>query len=432
MALVLAPPFWPNLPPLSLISLSSFLLSQGQDVDIYDLNNLFFNLTDDALKKSWNISCNKVLEDNMFEILKDKFEKEFSSNIERLCGYERVGFSCYRSNIKTTLKLAGMLKKKRKQMKLVLGGPEITRIHFKTNSKFPQNLKDVADLIVVGAGEKPLLEFVNNEIQDDLVCFRELDRLDGYSFIPGHKKLNINSYPRAKTISLLLSRGCRKRCRFCAERLLYKKFRARSVKNIIDEIRFHRNENGIAYFVFHDSMINTDLKTLENLCTSIIENFGCIPWEAQLGIRPDMPDELLDKIKQSGCYNLFIGLESGSSRTLKRMNKGFTAGDALKFFQKLRTAGLFFGVSMIVGYPGETRADREESLRFLINNKKWIPKIEQVNPFVFYAGTQMNKKYDYRANDGQLARTNEFILRLRENKFKMTNAFLNNLVEKTA
>lgn len=100
-----------------------------------------------------------------------------------------------------------------------------------------------------------------------------------------------------------------------------------------------------------------------------------------------MSDELLSKLKESGCYDLFIGLESGCSKTLKNMNKGFTPEEAKDFFQKLNFAGLFFGVSLIVGYPRETEEDSEQSLKFLIENKDIIPKIEQINPYIYYDGT---------------------------------------------
>jgi radical SAM superfamily enzyme YgiQ (UPF0313 family) len=176
-------------------------------------------------------------------------------------------------------------------------------------------------------------------------------------------------------------------------------------------------------------MVNIDLKFLENLCDAIINNFVKISWEAQMGIRTDMSGRLLDKIKKSGCYNLFIGLESGSNSVLQRMCKGFTSKQAKNFFKQLKSTGLNFGVSMIVGYPGETEKEYRESLKFLIDNKEIIPKIEQINPFVYYEGTKTDKQYDYRYNKEALIRTQSMIKSLKEDKFKMTNAFLNNLVK---
>ena len=71
-ALVLAPPFWPNLPPLSLVHIASYLLAQGQSISLFDLNNKFYNLADEKLKKAWMVSSNIQLEEN---IVKDIIEK---------------------------------------------------------------------------------------------------------------------------------------------------------------------------------------------------------------------------------------------------------------------------------------------------------------------------------------------------------------------
>ena len=105
-----------------------------------------------------------------------------------------------------------------------------------------------------------------------------------------------------------------------------------------------------------------------------------------------------------------------------------TSMDALMFFKKLKKAGLTFGVSLIIGFPGETEADCEESLRFLIENKEFIPKIEQINPFVYYDGTDTHPDDDYRRRKQIVERTRRFVDALRESKFKMTNAFINNLI----
>jgi len=431
-ALVLAPVFWPSLPPLSLIHLGSFLVqNRYKEVALLDLNNRFFNLAQGPLKKAWQISCNRYLEDNIFEILNKDFSGYLSQAIDEILQYQTIGFSVYRSNINTTLILVKLLKQKRKEIKIVLGGPEITRIYFKNKANFPKDLMEIADLLVAGEGEKPLLAFLQGRLKDkNVVCFDELSNLDKFKTIDAYKKLDLNTYPKKQSISLFSARGCRKKCAFCSERLLYKKVRRQSVDNVIAQIDYHRSRQGIKNFIFHDSMLNENLEYLENLCDKIIERFGKINWEAQVAVRPDMPGRLMSKIKQSGCYNLFIGLESGSDKTLKKMRKGFTAALAREFFYRLKEADIWFGVSIIIGFPGETDKQRQNTLDFLIQNKDIIPKIEQVNPFVYYEGTKIEKESDYRFNKETLKKTNDFIESLRKNGFKMTNAFLNNLVEK--
>ena len=109
------------------------------------------------------------------------------------------------------------------------------------------------------------------------------------------------------------------------------------------------------------------------------------------------------------------------------MNKGFTAREAVGFFKKLNSAGLFFGVSIIIGYPGETEAEFRQSMDFIIKNKPLIPKIEQINPFTYYDGTDACKKADKNSAE----RLDIFIKEIKSHGFKYTNAFLGNLIEKT-
>ena len=198
----------------------------------------------------------------------------------------------------------------------------------------------------------------------------------------------------------------------------------------MEEIRYHRRKSHSDYFIFFDSLLNADLAALEELCDKIMENFGVLRWEAQMVIRSDMSESLLKKMKKSGCYHLFIGLESGCAATLRRMNKGFSPDEASMFFAKLNSAGLTFGISVIVGYPGETRKDFEESLDFIVRHRDIIPKIEQVNPFTYYDGTSAAKEADYKLNNSALSRMNYFLRRIKEYRFRYTNAFLGNLIEK--
>jgi len=423
--LTIMPPFWPKMPPIGIGYLQAFLEKNNTPCGILDLNNIFYNLSPSELKKSWLVSCNASLENNIFGLMQKNHLKEFKKLTGEMLKYEIIGFSCFKSNMDSSLKMIKLLKSKNKNIKIAVGGPEITRLFFKTSGKFSEDIKKPADFIVIGEGEKSLLNLIRPEQANKIFAFNELENLNSLPF-PVYKGLDINSYPRKNSVSILSSRGCVRKCKFCSEKLLYKKFRQIPAKNIIEEIKYYKSKHKTEYFVFHDSMINSNLKNLEELCNGVIENFGAIKWEAQIAIRKDIDPRILDKMKKSGCYNLFVGLESGCDSTLKKMNKGFTTADAVEFFKKLNNAKLFFGISLIIGYPGETEADFRESLDFIIKNKQLIPKIEQVNPFMYYDGTASAKK----AHKNALKRLDIFIKEIKSHGFKYTNAFLGNLIEK--
>ncbi len=427
--LVILPVFWPNMPPLGLACLQSYCAQNGIAADILDLNNVFYNKAEFELKRSWLLSCNTFLEENIVSIIMRDFPEAFAAAFEQMLKADVIGFSCFKSNLKSTLEIVKILKVRKPSLKVVLGGPEITRQYFKTNTEFDQGLLGAADLLVVGEGEKSFFDFIAQRGSPQrIAAFEQLPGLEKLAF-PRYTGLDFSSYPKSSAVPLLFSRGCIRKCNFCSEKLLFKGYRSRPVESIIDEIRYHK-DNGIRHFVFFDSFLNADLKKLDELCEGIINAFGSVPWEAQMAIRDDVDERLLRKVKQSGCYNLFIGFESGSDKTLENMNKGFTCAQAQRFFRKLHEAGLVFGISIIVGYPGESDADFTESLEFVIKNKGLIPKIEQVNPFTYYDGTCADKSGDYKRNPEAFKRMDVFVREIKRNKLKFTNAFLGNLIEK--
>ncbi|MBU1853013.1 MAG: B12-binding domain-containing radical SAM protein [Candidatus Omnitrophica bacterium] len=430
--LTIWPPFWPKIPPLGIASLQEFLLKKHIKADLSDFNNIFYNLSPPDLKKSYLVSCPKAFEENIHGIIKNNFRIEYEGAINKILQYDIVGFSCFKSNLNATLKTIKDLKTKKAGIEIILGGPEITRLYLKNPDKFSDEIENLSDSIVVGEGELPILNYITKKSPSKKISrFYELDNLKELPF-PKYNGIDLQRYPKKDAISILFSRGCFKKCTFCSERLLHKKFRTRPVSDVIKEIDYHLSNNGIKYFIFHDSMINADLKKLEKLCEAIIEKFGSVKWEAQLYIRDDISQTLLEKMKKSGCYNLFIGLESGCDKTLRNMNKGFATKTVLSLFKKLVSSDLSFGVSIIVGYPGETEKDFRESLNFLIRNKELIPKIEQLNPFTYYDGTDTDKKFDYSINKSSLARFRIFIDEIKRHNIRHTNAFLGNLIEKDA
>ncbi len=424
--LITAPPLWPKMPPVGVAHLKAFLRSKGIECDILDMNILFHNLFEDKIKKQWLISCNTGLEKNMFSIVKERQTKKLNGIIDEILEYDAAGFSCFKSNTRFSLELAKILKSSKRSMKIIMGGPEITRQFLKKDGDFIGKNREYFDFAVAGEGELPVLNYLTEKYESQkTAAFVEMGDLDDVPF-PGY---DTTLYPSEKSVPLLFSRGCVRKCLFCSERLLYKKFRVRTAHKVIEEIRYHLSKN-IRYFVFHDSMINGDLKKLRELCDGIIENFGSVSWEAQFCIRDDIPENLLRKMKKSGCYNLFVGLESGCNSTLRKMNKGFSTEHALSLFGKLKNAGLNYGISIIVGYPGEAEQDFRESLDFVINNRHLIPKIEQINPFTYYDGTPADKSYDYSVNHTSLERLSTFSGEIKRQGIKHTNAFIGNLVEK--
>lgn len=425
-AIVLLPVSYPSLPPLGLAMLKGYLSLYNIDVKVLDFNNYFFRNVSGDLRKQWLKSCSKTLEENIYDILQTDYKELFDIMIRELLVYHILGFSCYSRNLRMTLKVAERLKYVAPEKRIVLGGPEVTLKYLVLKDSIIDYFGSFVDHFVIGEGEEALKMVLSSKDVDRVLPFLELQKLENLS-VPDFGDFDLSGYPKAHSIPILLSRGCIFECRFCSERLLFKRFKTYAVKDIISLISYHR-QRGISNFIFYDSLINGDISLLKSMCDSIIKEFGSVKWEAQLAIRRDMPIEILERMKQSGCYHLFVGLESGCDSTLRRMGKGFTTMDAVDFFRKLRSVNLSFGVSLIIGYPGETDQDIRESLDFLIRYRHLIPKIEQINPYVYYDGINSSPE-DYRKNKRLITKTNRFIEQLIKKGFKYTKAYLMNLVE---
>jgi radical SAM superfamily enzyme YgiQ (UPF0313 family) len=276
---------------------------------------------------------------------------------------------------------------------------------------------------IPGEGELKLRKFMNNDIID---CNAEIDNLDNLPF-PDFDIFNFDFYKTKKCLPLLSSRGCINRCAFCSEKNLYrKKYRQHSAEYIVDMIAYYKKKYNISWFVFQDSLINADLKRLKKICSMILEKNLEIKWEAQVYIRKDMNTDLLSLMKKSGCYNMFIGLESGSDKILSLMNKGYNSETAALFFRKCSDAEIFFETSLIFGFPGETEKTVEETFNFFKNNSKYIKKIAQINPYVYYPLSGISN-IQQKNNLDLNTIINNFLKLCNDNNIRYTKSFINNL-----
>ncbi len=164
------------------------------------------------------------------------------------------------------------------------------------------------------------------------------------------------------------SRGCPFKCTFCA----YAKmgYRIRKPEKVIEEIKWLKKSFGLKSFLFFDDLLGLKRDVFIKLLKLIIKEDLKLKWvgctRANL-----LDDEMLKLMKKSGCEEMAIGIESGSSDVLKRTRKGVTLSDirrAAKLLHKNKI--LFYGLA-IIGLPGESRKSIDETIKF----------IKEIDPF---------------------------------------------------
>ena len=410
--LLQCPPHWVKTPPLGLEFIRKYCSLKGIDVKVIDLNAIIYRILKMPLKE-W-LSLNKYFEQSLYDTVKEKYPHIIKNTLEKLKNADCVGFYLSSRNEHFTYKLIEELKDAYPSKKIALGGPQVL---FK---KLRGEPFDKRFSWVVGEGEKASTAILNSK-DNVVIDHNEIANLDEIPFID-FSGININMY--SKVFPLYSSRGCIRKCSFCTEKLISSKFRQHSPHYIVEQIKIILNKYKINYFTFQDSIFDANLAWLDKFLTLVLKEGLDIHWEAQIAVRGDFPLVLARLLRKSGCFNLFVGLESASNKVLSAMNKGFTKETAFNFFKILKEAGLQYEISIIAGYPDEENKDFKETIEFITRNKAIIPKIAQINPYIDYFSSS------YIPSKQAIERVNRLIAVLKKENIPYTKSFINNLIYK--
>ena len=170
-------------------------------------------------------------------------------------------------------------------------------------------------------------------------------------------------YPPAP---VLLTRGCSFRCTFCTQ--ADSNFRKRTVRSALDEIDNLRKKYRVKEFHVLDDNCAHDKQFITSFCRGLIDEQPGILWRVPGGICvSSIDDEVCYLLAQSGCYEIWMGIESGSQRILDAMHKGTTLEKIRKAVTSAKRYKINVGGFFILGYPGETDADRRQTLSFALS-----------------------------------------------------------------
>jgi len=163
---------------------------------------------------------------------------------------------------------------------------------------------------------------------------------------------------------LTTSRGCIYWCEFCAAvRMFGRKFRMRSIKNVLDELEYLHKTYDATFFTFCDDAFTVDRQRTEELCNQILKRGLKIKWNC--GTRVDMvTKELLQKMKDAGCVSVWFGVESGSQNVLDEMQKGISPEQTIRAVGWVRELGLKPAPNVLLGFPGETKESALKTIKF--------------------------------------------------------------------
>jgi len=320
--------------------------------------------------------------------LKDLHDYEWD-DIEKLISDitpDVIGISCFTFGRIESLKAAAMAKRVKPDVTVVMGGPHA--------SFFPEQIlmSGNVDIVVLGEGEVTIVELArclaDNEdlgqikgivYKKDGRIYRNSPRprvksLDEFPF-PAYDSFDINLYKSPEIppqyielpgTHVITSRGCPFRCKFCSVNHFFNgKWAFRSPKNVVDEVEMLIHTLGVRHVYFSDDLFTFKHDRTVAICREILDRRLDFVWMAETRV-DCVNEEMLSWMRKAGCYRIYYGVESGSPRILKSIDKKFTVEQVRKAFKMTHEAGIEPCCFLMVGNPGENPETISETVDLIL------------------------------------------------------------------
>ncbi|MGH8792215.1 MAG: radical SAM protein, partial [Stackebrandtia sp.] len=165
-------------------------------------------------------------------------------------------------------------------------------------------------------------------------------------------------------LSIRTAKSCPFNCAFCGFPGRAGKYTYLDVDLVEQELDRITALGPVSTLTIIDDTFNVPKPRFKEILRMMIRKGYGLKWNSYL--RSDhVDDEALDLMRESGCEGVFLGVESGSARQLKNMNKTSRPEDYLHAISRCRELGIVTYASLIVGFPGETEETLAETLAFL-------------------------------------------------------------------
>jgi len=173
-------------------------------------------------------------------------------------------------------------------------------------------------------------------------------------FIKQYRNIEVAFKDNKERIGAIFSsRGCPYNCCFCSSREVWsRKFRMHSPKRVVDEMKGLVNDWSIDFIKFSDDTFTVSEQRVSEICDLINQENLKVPWGCN--IRANTSDELLKKMKESNCREVWVGVESGDDGILKDMKKGITTEMVRHIFKTAKGLDLFTRAYFMIGMPNDS------------------------------------------------------------------------------
>jgi radical SAM superfamily enzyme YgiQ (UPF0313 family) len=271
-----------------------------------------------------------------------------------------------------------------KHCKIVLGGPDITY----NQSSY---LAAGADFLIIGEGEQSmhelLLTFKEYKSVSDIAGISYLDKGELVQNGARTKMKNLDelplpnraAYPIEKyldtwknhhgqsALNVSTQRGCPYTCKWCSTAVYGQSYRRRSAKSVVAELQELKQAYNPDTIWFVDDVFTVSHKWLEEFRNEVVTSGIQIKYEC-ITRAERMNDKVINWLKESGCFRVWIGAESGSQKIIDAMDRRVDVNRVREMLIKTKATGIETGTFIMVGYPGETIEDIELTAQYLVDS----------------------------------------------------------------
>jgi radical SAM superfamily enzyme YgiQ (UPF0313 family) len=314
--------------PLGILYVASMLREQGYGVEVLDLTG------------------------------KTDYDKEVYDHASK--SYDVFGLTGTSPDIGQAMRILGMIKSVNPKNKVILGGPHAT--------VGPSLCESYGfDKVVVGDGWTGAKMAIEDDSNKKLIFAPLLENFDDAPF-PARDLIDVHSYVYyirgIRATNVMTQLGCPYGCAFCSGRNQqeYRRMRLRSISNVMKELDMLHDEYGFDCFMIYDDEVNIIKKrTIE-----MMAEFKKRGYRFRAYVKSNLfDDEMARALADGGALELSCGVESGSNKVLKTIEKQTTYDINKRFVELCRKYGIYSKAFMILGLPGETYEDA-------MLTKKWI------------------------------------------------------------
>jgi radical SAM superfamily enzyme YgiQ (UPF0313 family) len=375
-----------ELAPVGILSLAAVLEAKGLQPEVVDLNRVYYSWLQDSNRSEADF-CS--------------FAGDYFAGRD----FDFFGFSTVCSSYPLTLRIAAEVKRAHPKSVVVLGGPQASVVDISTMRAY-----SFIDLVVRGEAEQTLPDLV-----EALTRHTSLSQVPGITFrrnedgeivrnpaAPLVSDLDALPFPAfhlfpdvrfCRHFPLELGRGCPFSCTFCSTNDFFRRnFRLKSPAQMIADMRRVKQTYGINSFELVHDMFTVDRKRVVAFCEALIASKEEFYWGSSA--RTDCIDEeLIALMARAGCRGIFFGIETGSRRMQKIIDKGLELNESAERVRSCDKFKISTAVSLMAGFPDETMHDLRDTAAFFVDSLRYDHADPQLSILAPLADTPIQKQH---------------------------------------